>query len=177
MKEFIEKLIGRLEERIKSNVGWEEEPYFKGENMAYEDAIEIVNQLAEEYKADKVNQLAMMYAQNMYMYGVDVTKAWETATSQSASLNEAYLRGLHDERKNQHIQMKNNGGWIPCSEGLPEESGKYLVTVENLTGYWIMENNVFVCDYQYNEFIFQGWEDNKIIAWQPLPAPYQPKGE
>lgn len=64
-------------------------------------------------------------------------------------------------------------GWIPCSERLPKENGKYLVTVKNLTGYWIMKSNVFVCEYCYNDFIFQGWEDNKVIAWQPLPQPYK----
>lgn len=67
--------------------------------------------------------------------------------------------------------LKNR--WIPCNERLPDKEGKYLVTVKNLTGYWIMENNVFVCDYQYDDFIFQGWEDNKVIAWQPLPEPYK----
>ena len=32
-----------------------------------------------------------------------------------------------------------------------------------------MKKNVFVCDYQYGEFVFQGWEDNEVIYWQPLP--------
>jgi hypothetical protein len=82
---------------------------------------------------------------------------------------------LAEESKGKDTNAPSNNGWIPCSERLPEDKGTYLVTVKNLTGYWIMESNVFVCDYQYDEFIFQGWEDNKVIAWQPLPAPYQPK--
>jgi flagellin-specific chaperone FliS len=53
MKEFIEKLLGRLEERIQQNAGWDDEEYWAGENFAYEDAIEIVNELAEEYKPTK----------------------------------------------------------------------------------------------------------------------------
>lgn len=44
MKEFIEKLIGRLEE--KANQTW----LVLAERNGYERAIEIVNQLAEEYK-------------------------------------------------------------------------------------------------------------------------------
>lgn len=64
-----------------------------------------VKRLAEECNQNQINQLAMMYAQNMYIYGVDVTKAWETAISQSNALNKAYLRGLHDERKYQHMHM------------------------------------------------------------------------
>jgi hypothetical protein len=63
-------------------------------------------------------------------------------------------------------------GWISVSERLPSESGKYLVTAKNITGWWILDNNVFVCDYAHDTFIFQGWEDNEVIAWMPLPAPY-----
>lgn len=113
MKEFIEKLIVRLREKFKYNSEQAEiyrsrsdnDAYFREKEDLYRDrantygeVMRIVNRLAEEYKTDKVNQLAMMYAQNMYMFGVDVTKAWETATSQSASLNEVYLRGRQDER-------------------------------------------------------------------------------
>ena len=46
MKEFIENLIGRLEE--KANQTW----LVLAERNGYERAIEIVNQLAEEYNND-----------------------------------------------------------------------------------------------------------------------------
>ena len=46
MNEFIEKLIGRLEE--KTNQTW----LVLAERNGYERAIEIVNQLAEEYNND-----------------------------------------------------------------------------------------------------------------------------
>lgn len=71
--------------------------------------------------------------------------------------------------------VKTEPQWIPCSERLPTESGKYLVTVKNLTRFWILKEPVFVCNYEFNEFMFQGWEDNEVIAWMPLPEPY--KGE
>ena len=48
MKEFIEKLIGRLEE--KANQTW----LVLAERNGYERAIEIVNQLAEEYNNESV---------------------------------------------------------------------------------------------------------------------------
>lgn len=80
-------------------------------------------------------------------------------------------------KSTEHINKSSDcsTGWIPCSERLPKEPGKYLVTVKNLTGFWILENNVFVCDYAYDTFIFQGWEDNEVIAWMPLPEPYNPE--
>lgn len=49
MKEFVEKLIGRLEELIEHYHCFEED-YFKGRIMGYVDSKIIVNQLAEEYK-------------------------------------------------------------------------------------------------------------------------------
>ena len=49
MKQFIDKLIERLEEEIDLNPIYD---YEKGHSRAICDAIEIVNQLAEEYNND-----------------------------------------------------------------------------------------------------------------------------
>ena len=65
------------------------------------------------------------------------------------------------------------GEWILCSERLPDKAGKYIVSVKNMAGFWILDNPVFVCDYEFDTFIFQGWEDNDVIAWMPLPEPYR----
>ena len=130
MKEFIDKLISRLDEEKQenpcrntqckdckyTNECYEGEKSFK---VGFDNIEAIVNELAEEFKVSEMPT-----------------------------------------------------GWIPCSERLPSESGKYLVTAKNITGWWILENNVFVCDYAYDTFIFQGWEDNEVIAWCELPAPY-----
>ena len=95
--------------------------------ITFENAIEIVNQVAEEYGTD--------------------------------------------------INVGSNDGWIPCSERLPEEKGEYYVTYHPC--YW---NNVYdeVC---VGLDTFRGktsWAQNKyqrVIAWKPKDAPYQPKGE
>lgn len=124
MKEFIEKLIGRLEEesylvkpRGRSTTDYGDTVVDIG------DAIDIVNQLAEEYK----------------------------------------------------------GGWIPCSERLPEIDGNTSDTVLVCTvdGYRHM---AFWCDdgkWRYCESgeIKEPIEWVEIIAWQPLPKPCQTKGE
>lgn len=67
---------------------------------------------------------------------------------------------------------EDNNGWIPCSERLPEESlnsvlgfDEYrgrLCLVQYVGGRWILGNDI---------------DSVKIIAWQPLPEPYQQKGE
>ena len=148
MKEFIEKLIGRLEEekrlvpynRLLDTI--EDKPKEVGQLMTYQRVIEIVNQLAEEY----------------------------------------------------------NGGWIPCSERLPETNDAVNITWVNrkpepyykdikdkpftATGhyhkgkwYWYSCVCKDYLDEYGNSDIDEVDKDIEIIAWQPLPAPYQPKGE
>lgn len=56
-------------------------------------------------------------------------------------------------------EIPNN--WIPCSERSPEERGLYLTTTKNKEVY---------CDY-WNEDNFDRTE--MVIAWMPLPEPYQ----
>lgn len=54
------------------------------------------------------------------------------------------------------------GGWIPCSERLPEEEGVYLVTKPNF-GNWVVDTMYF-CRGSFT--------DKYVIAWQPLPEAY-----
>ncbi len=63
-----------------------------------------------------------------------------------------------------------NNGWIHCSERLPEKGGSYIVCSK--TG------SVYLAHY-YKNSVVPHWSKNSgnIIAWMPLPAPYQPKGE
>ena len=70
-----------------------------------------------------------------------------------------------------------SNGWIPCSEKLPEVRQDVLVTVKytgfmGMHGYWIKTGHM--------EAENDWWGDcagGEVIAWQPLPQPYQPKGE
>ncbi len=93
-----------------------------------------------------------------------------------------------------------NNGWIPCSERLPEECVPVNVTwinrkpelyyekikdvpfsatavYYNSKWYWYSSTCVdYLSEYGKNDFDLV--EKNiDIIAWKPLPHPYQPKGE
>ena len=61
--------------------------------------------------------------------------------------------------------------WIPVDVALPSINTKYLVIIRNLTGYKPLENTVIIADYFYGDWIFEGWEDNKVIAWMTKPVP------
>ena len=79
---------------------------------------------------------------------------------------------LAEERKN---------GWIPVSEALPnftpnEKQRQVLVTLEDFEG------KRFATTAKYDErsgswfdFDKARFVNFKVVAWQPLPAPYQPK--
>jgi hypothetical protein len=117
MKESFEKIVERLEEE-KSD--WNDDY-----NVSINRAIEIVNQVAEEYVPD--------------------------------------------------IYVGSKDGWTPCKDRQPDKpkfgEDSYLVqerhVITPFSAYWDGE-----C-----------WSDSEcevldeIIAWQPLPEPYKPKGE
>ena len=70
-----------------------------------------------------------------------------------------------------------NNGWVLCSERLPEDDSICIVTVE-------YPNNETVVDYGWFDrkrvcwFVgMQDFRSSNILAWQPLPQPYQPNGE
>ena len=85
-----------------------------------------------------------------------------------------------------------NNGWIPVSEQLPEKYGDYLVawkplhmSAEDIIKKVGREVPHFyeIVEYDPDDealwigSIEQAQGEYEIIAWQPLPEPYQPKGE
>ena len=71
--------------------------------------------------------------------------------------------------------------WIPCSERLPEEKGQYLITVKykHVDGYDdIYAEHGEWYDGKWDMFCFgHCGEVEDIIAWMPLPKPYERKEE
>ena len=145
----------------------------------------------KERKGDMKHNLAEMYAKNMVDYGVDVTKAWQTATQQSYALEKAYIRGRQYEA-DRFIKFRKeyNGDWIPCSERLPEEelekakkergseavfpvlatiNKKHVVTGEKYT----TVSRAFYGCYNDKNFYNACCDKLVVIAWQPLPEPYK----
>ena len=77
----------------------------------------------------------------------------------------------------QEVAEEYKDGWISCSDRLPEIRQDCLVTVRytgfmGMHGFWVKTGHM--------ESENDWWGDcsgGEVIAWQPLPEPYQPKGE
>lgn len=179
MKQFIDKLIERLEEhKTKAYVtGFTNNPYELGACHAMDDAVKIVNLLAEEYNTDipalDVNELFKAVEQN------DIS----TDLMIVSSLPSLYPLQDFEEEAVHRVVAKNAtvGGWIPCSERFPEIDGciSDTVLVCGSNGFQYM---AFWCDDLQWRFCECGMAKEpvlwtEIVAWQPLPQPYQPKGE
>lgn len=77
-----------------------------------------------------------------------------------------YAKELNKELE---IYKYNQPQWIPCSERLPKEHGWYLVQYsKELLGGLIIE----VVGYDERGFL---GSLSDVIAWMPLPKPYQEK--
>lgn len=85
-----------------------------------------------------------------------------------------------DDAKNivQEVAEEYNGGWISCSERLPEIGQEIIVSTQNGSVY-----SNFYYDYtdsKDKEPCFHRWDDEMwdcfkpdVIAWQPFPEPFK----
>ena len=81
----------------------------------------------------------------------------------------------------QEVAKEYGDKWIPCSERLPKKSGKYIVTQKRYAIDDRTHKRPIAVEVDYVEFNSKDGEWQRanffeVIAWQPLPVPYQ-KGE
>lgn len=169
MKEIFEKLNERLHNlSFWTASTFDEDGYYNDDSEEVVDlykALEIVEQLADEVQQDQAYQFMLLHLDILKRMGINISSKWEDAKQQAEALEQAYLRGRQDEKE------ASNGGWIPCSERLPEAYKNVLVCEEN--------GEIHLCRYNANikRFFYDGsdWDIklSEVIAWQPLPAPFK----
>ena len=185
MNKVFEKIIEKLEEKQDIFL-YEDSDYGEGKYNAFDEAIEIVKQEAEQYE-ECYKDCGECEAYNKEKHHCP----------KFCKVIKETVKEIED----------NHNGWIPCSERLPECENKYgwvscIVSVirshyptstydicdspydENI----VMHANYHVsqkiwhleCDEQLNALIDidnSPLNGDYVIAWQPLPEPYQQKGE
>lgn len=188
MKEFIDKLIGRLEELKELHAelikdGLEEDFHSGCEGMCV-DIIEIVNELAEEYK-DKSNIIddLKIFLQKKFDYCAE--QAGMNLEAECNSEIASYFRNrkeLYMDRANIYGEvMREIGrlseeykvsemltGWIPLTKQLPEYGQYVLACVPPKDGINGGHSVVIMEFREDNEPLFYRF----VSAWQHLPAPY-----
>lgn len=104
----------------------------------------------------------------------DYDEGYMAALKKSVWIMEKWLPSAQPEQQ-----------WIPCSERLPEESGRYLVT-RGLNACGALWNRVYIVNYSdlmglKSERIW--WDGNvgksdfkridDVAAWMPMPKPWK----
>lgn len=93
-----------------------------------------------------------------------------------------FFRGKVDAFKQarrivQEVAEEYNGGWIPCSERLPEKEGvSILISCFNDVEYEFVQEAEFYRDDCGNPIFDCLCIYDKVLAWQPLPQPYKERG-
>lgn len=77
--------------------------------------------------------------------------------------------------------VEYNNGWIPCNERMPEDGVDVIVWFEYF-GYSRQFQKAGISHTYRGEWSDEvngqyGLRKLRIIAWHPLPEPYEPKGE
>ena len=127
---------------------------------------------------------------NMRLIDADVLKQH---IDKLPALPDGNFAGNHSALKaliNMQPTIEPEQRWIPCSERLPEEYGEFLVTMTEKAkakdlGFDIDETYIRKMRYNSN-----GWQlprhipswineavKDEVLAWMPLPEPYQEEGE
>ena len=149
MQEVFSKIIEKLEENqtIVFNLGGGKPK----QSIDLERAIEIVKQEAEQY--------------NNGHFGCNTNGEHEKC-------NGCGLTDCKNRNKIWFGVSDDNNGWIPCSERLPEYGEVVMCSCTNsgITISCITHKGV-----KPSKSVRFG--QHSVIAWQPLPQPYQPKGE
>lgn len=61
--------------------------------------------------------------------------------------------------------------WISVKDKMPEKGtyDRYLVHVENVTNFNRLLDNVIIALWCCDDWLYDGWEDNRVTHWMPLP--------
>ena len=163
MQKAFEKIVERLEEEAFSHDELDYDAYY----LELEDAVGIVRQVGMKY-SHRNDDLVIGASHRIESLEDVINRLQYKADNIKAKLEPSYFIECIDYLKSL------NDGWIPCEERLPKlyepvlvcnKEGRVFIRCIN----WISNGRAKIPYWsQYS---------SGIVAWQPLPQSYRPKGE
>lgn len=163
-------------ERIKNYIQTQINPYgepFKG--TAYEFGIKLLDYLNNkdaDYDVEKVVE----ELKNEKEFWNDVTCNKEIGKQKARS----YAYAIEIVQSNGFLKttLKNNNGWIPCSERLPEEHKLYDITFKNSAG---IHSDSAIYNPYLKRWLWDADEtelvESEVLAWAEKREPYREEQE
>ena len=133
---------------------------------------ELIEKIIEKLE-EKANQNWLVLAErNGYKRSIEIVKKEAAEYTEKEILHGMDRRNEETKAVIEGMKSIKGCGWIPCSERLPKYGEVVMCCCENggITVSCITHKCV-----KLSKNVWFG--QHRVIAWQPLPAPYQPKGE
>lgn len=120
--------------------------------------------------------------QNKYrVVKTDEDLEWNRAIDLCTNIINAHLS--HENAAEIARSLRDNDGWIPVEERLPtmeeyqKDDGRFILDDRNrrCAGYFDVYTGRFYSYRHITPYRAELYEDNRIIAWRPLPEPYHPE--
>lgn len=128
------------------------------------------------YYADWHDGLGFVWSKSRYLpwgeHVVDENTLWKEHTYPSEPIEIPFTKWIVGFVKKYFTDRST--GWIPVSDGLPENNGCMLVTIYDAIEFGKYEDgewSIWVCEH-WVELDAKG-----VTAWMPLPVPYREDGE
>lgn len=140
-------------------------------NRAVWRCTEIVQEVAKEEKEDIDWKSTREYVEERYFKPIMELSEKYDYPCKDIALDFDWVFGLIKKIEN---CLSKDGGWIPCSERLPEKLTNALVSLDDndYTLAWYSEK-----DKQWRSSFTDSVITSSVVAWQTIPAPYHQKGE
>lgn len=119
---------------------------------------------------ERLEEKSIEHAINAQQFGED---GWTTHASKEYIISAAYGNAIEivNQVAEEVVVAENattNGGWIPCSERLPEEEYDTVLAVTDKKHYCVA---VYTTEHGFRTMDIDC--EGNFIAWQPLPEPYR----
>ena len=169
MKEVFEKIIEKMESEYENL----KEMYKRTKDMSFYFTFQGVNKAIEIVKKESEKNYHGHFGCNT---NGEHERCDGCGLTDCKSRNKIWFGAVDDVTDTK----VGNNGWIPVSEHMPNQDGEFsdvLITCESIAdGVFVQSAEFYIA--ADGEPVFDAlYHYERVLAWMPLPHPYQTKGE